>query len=94
MEGVKCPHCNNADNQVKAGLTTAGSQRYYCKDCKKYYCPNPKKWKYTEEERKAALRLLASGATGRGVGKVLKMAKSNAYRWAKEEAKKGSSGCG
>ncbi len=32
------------------------------------------------------------GNTGRGVGKALRMNKSNAYRWAKEAERKGLSG--
>jgi len=54
---------------MKKGFTRAGSQRRLCNKCKHKYTPNPKKWAYTEEERKQALRLLLLG--GRGVGKAL-----------------------
>jgi len=59
----------------------------YCKVCGCKYTPNPKSKAYSEEVRKQALRLLALGNTGRGVGKALNMSKSNAYRWAREEKK-------
>jgi transposase len=58
--------------------------------CKRDYTPVPRKWVYSDEERKAALRLMSDGATGRAVGRQLKMSKSNAYRWSNEYAKKGT----
>jgi len=73
---------------MKKGFTGAGSQRRFCNKCKHKYTPNPKKWAYTEEERRQALRLLLSGNSGRGVGKALGMSRSNAYRWAAEEGEK------
>jgi transposase-like protein len=86
---LKCPKCGSTKNQMKSGFTRAGSQRHLCRQCKHKYTPNPQKWAYTEEERKQALRLITDGATGRGVGRQLNMSKSNAYRWAVEESKKG-----
>ena len=64
----------------------------YCNECKYKYTPTPKSRAYSEETRKEALRLLALGNTGRGVGKALNMNKSNAYRWTREEGKKTRNG--
>ena len=89
-EERKCPKCGAENSQWNIGLTKAGSQRCRCGICKKDYTPNPKKWAYTEEERKQALRLITDGSTGRGVGRQMSMSKSNAYRWAEEESKKGT----
>ncbi len=33
--------------------------------------PNPKRWQYTESERKKAMRLLLLGNSGRAVGRAL-----------------------
>lgn len=63
----------------------------FCNACKHKYTPNPKSIAYSEETKKEALRLLASGNTGRGVGKIMKMSKANVYRWAREEEKKSES---
>ena len=90
----KCPKCGDVNEQHKKGFTGAGSQRWYCKMCDCKYTPEPKKWEYTEDERRLALRILSDGNTGRGVGRAMKMSKSNAYRWASEEAKKGPMHCG
>jgi transposase-like protein len=85
---MTCPKCGDDKHQRKSGKTGAGSQRYNCGACGKYYTPDPKKWKYTEGERKEALKMLVNRGTGRGIGKHLKMHHSNAYRWALEEQKK------
>lgn len=91
-EGVrrKCPKCGKEDKQMNSGFTVAGSQRCLCGYCKCKYTPNPRKWVYTGEERKQALRLIMDGVTGRGVGRQMNMSKANVYRWAREEAKKGT----
>jgi transposase-like protein len=83
-----CPKCGATKSQQSIGKTKAGSRRFRCAICKREYTPNPKKWRYTEEERKKALQLLLLGNSGRAVGKVLGMNKSNAYRWAVEAQKK------
>ena len=85
---IKCPKCGSEKNQHKKGFTVSGNQRMLCNVCKSKYTPNPKSRSYSEEVRKQALRLLALGNTGRGVGKALNMSKANAYRWAKEDVKK------
>lgn len=89
IERRECPYCGSTHKQHGIGLTKAGSRRFRCGMCKRDYTPKPKKWVYTEEERKAALRKLTDGATGRAVGRDMKMSKANAYRWAREAAKKG-----
>ncbi|GHU82662.1 hypothetical protein FACS1894196_1340 [Clostridia bacterium] len=88
-EGRECPKCGAKEGQHKIGKTKAGSQRYRCSVCKRDYTPIGKKWAYSEEERRAALRLLLLGNSGRAVGKALGINKSNAYRWAVEAQKKG-----
>jgi len=90
-EERKCPNCGAMERQHSIGKTKAGSNRYRCTLCKREYTPTPKKWRYTEEERSQALRLLLLGNSGRAVGKALGMSKANAYRWAKEAQKKGLS---
>jgi len=87
QEKIKCPKCKS-EKQHKRGLTVAGSQRFFCSECEAWHTPNKKKWAYTEEEKSQALKLIAVGNTGRGVGKIMGMSKSNAYRWATEVAKK------
>ena len=55
-----------------------------CKDCGVAYTVNPKKREHTEETRNKALKLYYSGVSGRGVGRILGMGKSNVYNWIKK----------
>jgi len=94
VQGRKCPRCGDETQQLDAGQTTAGSKRCKCKKCKKWYTPNPKRWAYTEDERKEAMKMLINRGTGRGIGKHFRMHHSNVLRWSREEAKKGTPRCG
>jgi len=91
MENEKriCPYCGAKEHQHSIGKTKAGSNRFRCQNCQRDYTPEPKKWRYTEEEKSNALRLLLLGNSGRAVGKALGMSKANVYRWAIEAQKKG-----
>ena len=84
IEGRNCPKCGSDQNQVNAGLTSAGSQRCICKDCKIYYTLNPKPHAYSEEVQILALRVYYSGVSGRSVGKIFGMNKANIYNWIKK----------
>jgi len=55
-----------------------------CKKCNIYYTMNPKSCAYPEEVRQQAMRIYYTGVSGRGVGKVLKMSKSNVFNWIKK----------
>ena len=48
------------------------------------YTINPKKRDYPEETKRLAIKMYYSGASGRGVGKVLGMSKANVYNWIKK----------
>jgi transposase-like protein len=85
---IKCPKCGRTTKQHKKGFTGSGSQRMFCTMCKYKYTPEPKSRAYGEEVREMAQRMLLSGNTGRGIGKILNMSKANAYRWAREDVKK------
>jgi transposase-like protein len=86
-----CPHCGKHENQVNAGRNRSGTQRCFCKECRKYYTFEPKRNAYDEETRANALKIYYSGVSGRGMGKVLGMSKANVYNWIK---KNGSNPCG
>ena len=42
VAGRKCPICGKTENQLNAGKNRSGTQRCFCKDCKKYYTLEPK----------------------------------------------------
>ena len=79
--GRQCPICGKKENQVNAGKNRSGSQRCFCKECKKYYTLNPKTREYPEEVRQQEIKTFYAGASGRGVGKVFGFSKANVYNW-------------
>ena len=86
----KCPKCGKTKNQVKAGYNGSGSQRCKCKECGIYYTISPKRKEYPEETRELAIKMYYAGVSGRTVGKILHMNKSNVMNWIKKEREKGS----
>lgn len=80
----QCPVCGKTKNQVNAGRNRSGTQRCFCKDCKKYYTLNPKTREYSEEIRRQAIKTFYSGASGRAVGKAFGFSKANVYNWIKK----------
>ena len=90
IAGRKCPNCGKTEKQVNAGKNHSGTQRCFCKECKKYYTYNPKTRAYPEEIRQQAIKAYYAGASGRGVGKIFGFSKANVYNW----IKKNGNGCG
>ena len=84
----RCPKCGKAEKQSNAGFNRSGTQRCFCNDCKYKYTLNGKTRAIPNEKREEALRIYYSGVSGRGVGKILGMGKSNVLNWIKAEAKK------
>jgi transposase-like protein len=85
--GKQCPRCGAIENQIRQGRTSAGSQRCLCKNCGKKYTLNPKPNAYPEEVRQNAIKIYLSGVSGRGVGNILGMNKSNVVRWIKKNGR-------
>ena len=87
-EWKKYPKCGKRANQIKVGRNASGIQRCKCKECSIVYTINPKQHAYPEEARKLAIKMYYGGASGRGVGKILGMNKSNVMNWIKKENEK------
>ena len=85
-ENKECPRCGKRDKQAKNGKNRSGTQKILCRHCAKTYTLEPKKHAYDEETKALALKIFYAGASGRGVGKVLGMSKSNVYNWIKKRS--------
>ena len=83
-ENRRCPACGLIENQINKGKNRSGTQRCECKECGKLYTLDPKKREYPEETRQLAIKIFYSGVSGRGVGNLLGMNKSNVYNWIKK----------
>ena len=72
IRGMKCERCKNENNQIKAGKTKAGSQKYKCKVCGKVYTTNP------------TIKLYMEGNSRRAVGRILGISKNICLYWIKK----------
>ena len=85
-EQKRCQRCGSEKGQHKYGKNRSGTAKYRCSECGRVYTPEPSKHAYSEEERTAAIKSYYEGVSGRGVGRLHKMSKSNVVRWIKERA--------
>ncbi len=77
----QCPYCQATENQIKAGRTKAGSQRYRCKSCQRRYTPEPKLRGYPEAIRLQAIRLYADGMNLRRIARQLQVNHQTVANW-------------
>lgn len=78
---VVCPRCHRFEQQIKAGFTPAGSQRYCCKLCRIRYTPEPKEHGYDEEVRLQALSLYLEGLSLREISRLLAVNHQSVANW-------------
>ena len=69
---------------MNAGFNRSGTQRCLCGLCNYKYTFNPKTKNYPEELRQIAIKEYYAGASGRAVGLLHGMNKSNVYNWIKK----------
>ncbi len=84
---MKCKACNDETNQIKAGKTKGGSQKYKCKICGKYYTAESKKRCHSEETKNQAIKLYWEGNSGRADGRILGIGKNMCLYWIRKYAK-------
>jgi transposase-like protein len=84
IESRRCPICGKTEKQVYAGKNRSGSQKCFCRDCKKYYTADPKTREIPEEKKTLAMKMLLGGMSGRKVGQILGFSKANVYNWLKK----------
>ena len=78
---IQCPHCASAEQQIKAGYTRTGSQRYKCRECQRSYTPYPKPLGYPGETRREAVRLYLEGTNFRRIGRILSVNHQSVVNW-------------
>ena len=81
----ECPYCHSTENQVKAGKTGAGSQRWRCKPCARRYTPEPRQM-YSDEMRQQAIKMYADGAGFRQVARHFDIDHVTVMNWVKAHA--------
>lgn len=77
-----CPYCQDTENQVKAGKTEAGSQRWKCKPCSRRYTPEPRQM-YSDEMRQEAVKWYADGVGYRQIARHFGVDHVTIMNWVK-----------
>ena len=77
----ECPYCQRSEQQIKAGRTKAGSQRYHCKVCQRTYTPEPKAAGYPQAVRQQAVKLVADGVNYRRAARQLGVNHQSVINW-------------
>ena len=83
---IQCPHCQNETEQVKAGKTRFGSQRYKCNPCQRVYTPEPKQQGYPDELRQRAVRMYVDGQNFRQIARDLGVDHKSVINWVNAHA--------
>ena len=76
-----CPHCLDAERQVKAGFTHTKNQRYQCQLCRRQYTPEPRPLGYDEKTKEMALKLYLEGNGFRRIGRLLSVNHQSVVNW-------------
>ena len=78
---ITCPHCQRSTHQVKNGRTSAGSQRYVCRVCRRKYTPDPRPQGYGDDLRRRAVQLYVEGMNLRRIGRTLGVVHQTVANW-------------
>ena len=77
----KCPHCQDAERQAKAGFNRTRSQRYECRVCRRTYTPEPRPLGYDDSTKAMALKLYVEGNGLRRIGRLLNVNHQSVVNW-------------
>lgn len=75
-------------DQVKDGLTGAGSQRVRCRACGKRYTPTPKPTGYATDLRTQALKMYVDGLNFRRIARLLGVHHQTVINWVNAAAER------
>ena len=85
---IKCPHCQSAKRQNKAGFTRFQSQRYFCCACSRTYTPVPKAQGCPASLRQEAVRYSLEGLSQRKTARLLRVSPQSVANWLHQAAQK------
>ena len=77
----ECPKCHESVPQVKAGTTSAGSQRYRCTACRHKYTPVRKGRGYPPELRRKVVQEYVDGRNLRQIARQFGLVHQTVANW-------------
>ena len=81
---VKCPKCEKS-NVIKHGLTKIGTQKYYCKDCKKIFLLEYKYNACKPETKSSIIKMTANASGIRDISRVLEISTDTVIKVLKKQ---------
>lgn len=81
-----CPYCQSNEGQIKNGLNPSGTQRWFCRHCRRVYTPAPKPKGYDEATRLEAVKLYVDGMNLRRIARTLHVNHQSVANWVKAYA--------
>ena len=79
-----CPHCQAAEPVVRFGANRSGTQRLWCKVCRKRFTPDPKDRRVPPEKEERIAGLLRERLSQRAVARALQVSRDTIRRTLKK----------
>ncbi len=70
-----CPHCLEADPAIRFGVNRSGTQRLWCKTCRRAFTPKPRDRRLTPEKEEQITRALTERLSQRAIARTLKVSR-------------------
>jgi transposase-like protein len=81
-----CPHCGQSEPVVRFGKNASGTQRLWCKDCKKAFTPAPSERRVTPEKEAQITAALSEKLSQRAIARMLKVSRDTVRSTLKKSA--------
>ena len=81
-----CPHCEQTEPVVRFGRNGSGTQRLWCKACKRAFTPVPVEQRVTPEKEAQILAALSEKLSQRAIARMLKVSRDTIRATLKKSA--------
>ena len=83
-----CPHCRQAQPVVRYGYNRGGTQKRFCKACRKVFTPQPRSPNVTPEKEQQISDALTQRLSQRAIARLLKVSRDTVRKALKKRAHK------
>ncbi len=80
-----CPHCDEAEPVVRFGTNRSGTQRLWCKSCRRAFTPQPRERSLTPQKEEQITAALRERLSQRAIARVLRVSRDTIRRTEKKK---------
>ena len=80
-----CPDCQSSAKTNKAGVNPSGSQRWYCRPCRRTFTPVPNSIGHPPETVRLVLSSLSEGVGQRAAARIVGVSHTTVANWRKQD---------